>query len=300
MCESNVFIHHCGNCEWEKAYLNSNDVVISREHTVSRKNLLKRWGFHVQPQAAAVDRPSESRTGRRKGKNLIRLGGNGAHIKRQVRHNARVGLIATAGARSNCACAGRVRGATRIVPDDARNVIDIVDGGARRDPASAQPVVTGIGVGLDNDIDTLANGDEHAIGGVGNNGDEVGGDDGEGVAVNGELEVAIDGDVDEANAVRRAGLEDGLELRAQDAGAGGVGGGRAVVGVGAVDQAAIEGWWSTLSGGLVPEFPNVGVVPVAEEEHAEIFIVICSSRTVEDLRAGLAKRFLDENLGDRG
>lgn len=222
-CESTVFITRCDHeREGRKAYINSNDVVIGREHTVPRKNLLQRRCLHVQPQATAVNRPSESRSGRRKRKRLVSLRGNGAHIQRQVRHDARVGLVAAAGARSDGARARRVRGAARIIAHNTGDVVGIVDGGARGYPAPAQPVVAGVGVGLDKDIDALADGHEHAVGGVGHDRDEVRGDDGEGMAVNGELEVAVEGDVDEADAVGRAGLEDGLVLGAQDAGAGGV------------------------------------------------------------------------------
>lgn len=264
-------------------HINSNDIVISGEHAVACEDPLKRRGAHVEPQAAAVDCPCKGAGSGSKGKDLICLRGKVAHIERQVWYDALVGLVAAAGAGSDRGRARRVRRAARIVPYDAGDVVGPVDGRARGQPAGAEPVVACSGVGLDEHVDALSDGHQHAVGLVGHNGHKVGADDGEGVAVNGELEVSVNGHVDEPEAVRGAGLEDGLELGAQHAGAGRVRGGRAVVGVGAVDQAAIERGRGAEDGGGIPEVPDIRVVPVAEEECAKILVIVCGGRAVESL-----------------
>lgn len=79
---------------------------------------------------------------------------------------------------------GGVRGAARVVADDTTNVVGIIIVGAGGLRDSAEPVVGGGLVGLDNDIVTLANTDAEDLGGVRDNWNQVHGDDSDVMAIN--------------------------------------------------------------------------------------------------------------------
>lgn len=268
------------------AYIDGDHVVFGGEDVITGHDLLNGGVGPVEEQAAAVDGPGEVGA-EDKVERLVGDGGDVADVDGEVGHEALEGLVAARGARGDGGDGRWIGGAPGVVAHDAGDVVGIEVGGAGRDPAGAQPVVAGAGGGLDDEVDALAHGDGDAVGGVGDDGDEVGADDGQVVAVDGELEVAIGGGIDEADAVLLAGLEDGLVLGAEDALAGVVAEEGAVVRVGAVDEAVLEGRGAA-GARRVPEAEGGVVRPVVEEEHAEVLIVVGRRGAVEDLfRRGL-------------
>lgn len=92
--------------------------------------------------------------------------------------------------------------------------------------------------------------------------------------------MTIGSSVDDSEAVLLASLESSLPLGsiAQTVG---VGGGGAVVGVGAIDQAVLHSRRATILD-RVPQRKGLRMAPVAEDHHAEILIVVSGGRTVQD------------------
>lgn len=142
--------------EIQDTYLDSNNIVLSRKYAVTRHNLINCRCRPVEDQAAGIDRPLECRASHRKSHQLVCLAGDSSHIKRQVGHDALKGLVTTARASDDSARTRGVRGAAIVIPNDCRNVVDVVDGRAVADPATSQPVVARIGIGLDDDINALS------------------------------------------------------------------------------------------------------------------------------------------------
>ncbi|TKW55332.1 hypothetical protein CTA1_12764 [Colletotrichum tanaceti] len=165
------------------------------------------------------------------------------------------------------------------VGDDAPDVVDsgVVGAGRLGDGADPEGVGGGGLVGVDDDVVALAHGDVEHGGLVGDDGDEVGGDDLHGVVVDGELPVGVDGGVDEPQAVGGAGGPGDVVAPARL--------GRRVVvdgvDVGAVDEAVVEGRGPFRLGGVV-ELVDGLVVPVVEEEHAEVLVVVGGGGAVDD------------------
>ena len=126
----------------------------------------------------------------------------------------------------------------------------------------------------------LADRNLEAVGWVAFDGHEVVGNDGEGMAVNGELEDAVDGDVDELEEVLCLRLEDYFKLLAA-AGAFRVGRPRAVKIVGAVDQTALESR-SVAEFGGVPAVEGLNVGLILKEKSAEVFVIVTVRRAVDD------------------
>lgn len=201
--------------------VHSHRVVLRRKYRVPVQELHERRVGPVQVQAAAVERPLEVRI-RLVTQTLQRLRRTRqrADIERQVRHQALVRLVPARRGLRDVARGRWVGGTTAVVSHDAQHARGVEVGRARINPAAAEPVVAGGGGGGHHDVVPLADGDEHAVGCVGLDGDEVVRDHGQVVPVNGELEVCLRGNVDEANEVALAGSECGFVPGAEDTGTG--------------------------------------------------------------------------------
>lgn len=263
--------------------LHNDDVVVGREVRLAVHHSGEGRVLPVNLQTAAVEGPLEPVAASGKVQALGSDFVDGADIHSQVRNEIRYGLVSTGLSLGDGAGGGGVGSAGAIVANDTGDTIGVGVVAAGGVPLCAQPVVARVSVGLDNDIVTLAHANSDGIGGVGGESNKIVTNDGEVVAVNGELEVAIGSGVDNSDAVLLASLENSLPLGSV-AQAVGVGGGRAVVGVGAVDETALHSRRATVLG-RVPEFKGLGVAPVIEEHHAEIDIVVSSGRAVQDQAA---------------
>ena len=91
--------------------------------------------------------------------------------------------------------AGWSGGIDRVVGPDRAGVVEDVAQAAGGD-VGAEPVVAFGLVGVDDDVVALADGEEDGFSGVGDDGDEVGGDDLEFVAVEGDTNRGVDRDID--------------------------------------------------------------------------------------------------------
>ena len=100
-----------------------------------------------------------------------------------------------------------------VVVHDAFDVARVVELGAGLLVVGAHPVVAWFLIGFDEDVVALADVDVEDVGLVGHDGDKVGGDDGELVAIDVELEGRLDGSVDDADQMSLAGLEIHLKAR---------------------------------------------------------------------------------------
>lgn len=260
--------------------LHNDDVVVGREVGLAVHHAGKGRVLPVNLQTAAVEGPLEP--GATGGK-VQALGSDfvdSADIQSQVRNQIRHGLVSTGLGLGDGAGGGGVGSAGAIVANNTGNTIGVGVVAAGGVPLCAQPVVAGGSVGLDNDIVTLTHANLNGIGGVGDESNKIVTNDGEVVAVNGELEVAIGSGVDNSDAVLLASLENSLPLGSV-AQAVGVSGGRAVVGVGAVDETVLHSRRATVLD-CVPEGKGLGVTPVIEEHHAKIDIVVSGGRAVQD------------------
>lgn len=164
------------------------------------------------------------------------------------------------------------------VGDDTLDVVGavVVRAGSLGDGAHPE-VVGGVGlVGSDDDVVALAHAHVEDGGGVGRDGDKVGSDDSHGVVVNHELPVGVDGSVDESHAVGGTGGPGHVEA---GTGLGGVA--VIAVDVGAVDETVVESRGTGGLGGGVELIDGL-VVPVVQEDHAEVLIVVGSGGTVDD------------------
>lgn len=258
--------------------LHNDDVVVGREVGLAVHHAGEGRVLPVNLQTAAVEGPLEPVAASGKVQALGSDFVDSADIHSQVRNQISHGLVSTGLSLGDGAGGGGVGSAGAIVANDTGDTIGVGVVAAGGVPLCAQPVVARGSVGLDNDIVTLSHANLDGIGGVGVESNKVVANDGEVVAVNGELEVSIGGGVDNSDAVLLASLENSLPLGSV-AQAGGVGGGRAVEGVGAVDETVLHSRRATILD-CVPKFEGLGVAPVVEEHHAEIDIVVSGGRTV--------------------
>lgn len=216
------------------------------------------------------------------------LGGHaadGTDVEGQVRDEGGGDLVATASAALDVRDRSGLRGAAGVVADDGGGGVAPgggVDGG-RAVGTGAEPVVARGGVGLDDDVVALGDGDLHDLGLVRLDGDQVGTDDGELVAVDGELKVGVGSDVDHADQVLLAGLKDHLKLLAA-ADTVGVRAAAAVEGVGAVDEGVLGSGRGTLAGRCRPALKGRLVEVVLEEEHTHVDVIVVGGRSVDDHR----------------
>lgn len=251
-------------------FVDRDDVVVQREASVAVNDLQQGGALPVQREVAAVEGPLEPGTTRGEVELLEGGGRQVGHVQGEMRDEALQGLVAAGLGGGDGRAGGWVRGAVGVVAHDARDVVGVAVGAASADPLRAEPVVVGGGVGFHDDIVPLAYGHGESVGGVGDDGNEIVADDGQVMAIDGELEVAVRSDVDHAEAVLLAGLEDSLKL-----------GTGAIVRVGAVDETVLHGGWAAILG-RVPEGESWGVGPVAEGEDAQVFVVVGSGRPVQD------------------
>jgi len=107
-----------------------------------------------------------------------------------------------------------VRGAGEaVVVHNAFDIARVVELGASLLVVGTHPVVARFLIGLDEDVVALADVDVEDVGLVRDDRNKVGGDDGELVAIDVELEGRLDGSVDDADQVSLARLEVHLEAR---------------------------------------------------------------------------------------
>lgn len=260
--------------------VDNDDVVVGREVGLAVLNAGEGRVLPVNLQTAAVEGPLEPGAA---GGKVQALGGDlvdGADIQRQVRNQISHGLVSTGLSLGDAAGGGGVGSAGAIVANNTGDTIGVGVVAAGGVPLCAQPVVSSLSVGLDNDIITLAHANLDGIGGVGDESNKIVANNSEAVAVNGELEVSVGSGVDNSDAVLLASLENSLPLGSVTQ-AVGVSGGRAVEGVGAVDEAVLHSRRATVLD-RVPQFESLRVAPVVEEHHAEILIVVSGGRTVQD------------------
>ena len=90
------------------------------------------------------------------------------------------------------------------------------------------------------------------------------------MVVDGKLEVCISGTIDETKAVTGSGNKRSFKARAS-----------IIIDVGPIDQAIVQSWWTILSSFHCQDICS-RVRPIVEEEIAEIFIVICGSRAIDN------------------
>jgi len=252
----------------------------------------------VEDEARGVDGPLEDGAG---GEAEIFKdevgGGDVGDVEGKVGDCGGEGLVKAVSGGGDGGVGGGGGGRGGVIPDDACDGGDVGIGRAAVDPAAAEPVFGeggGGGFGFNDDVVALPDGDLDAVGGIVPDGDEVVGDDGEAVAVDAELKDAVDGDVDEAEEIFLAGLEDHFELLAA-ANALGVSGAGAVEGVGAVDQAALKGR-GTAKLRDVPSVESFDMRPVLEEESTEVLVVVPVCWAVEYYATEEALRVLQTEV----
>lgn len=165
----------------ESAYLDGNNVILGREDGLVVDDLKDGWVGPVKVQTAGVDGPLEV-AGEDEAKTLDGEIGNIGDIKSEVRNEVAGVFVTTAGVHLDGAGGGWVCSAGGVVSNDAGHVIWIRVASASGRPAGAEPVVSSISGGFDNDIVSLANGNEDRIGLIGDDRNQVMSDDGERVA----------------------------------------------------------------------------------------------------------------------
>lgn len=174
-----------------RTHVNGDDIVVGRVRGVVCHHLHDGRGLPVELEAAAVEGPLEPGAAGGEAELLQGDLADGADVEGDAGDEAGGGLVVAGLRGGDDALRGRVGGAGGVVADDAGDVIGVGVGGAGAHPLSAEPVVAGGLVGLDNHVVALADADGDGVGDEGLNGDEVVGDDGEVVAVDGELEVGV-------------------------------------------------------------------------------------------------------------
>lgn len=179
-------------------------------------------------------------------------------------------VIAAVGVRP--AGSGRSRNIDTVVVEDAGDVEGVLVGAGTRGLGDrAQPVVVGRLISLDNDIVSLANTNVDGLSGEGLDRDQISSDDSQGVVVDAEAEVRVEGRVDEAETGAGSGGNGSLEL------------GTASIseGIGSVDKSVLRG---RRSGGLGLLEEGVGslVVPVRKQQSALVVIIGSGGRAVDD------------------
>ena len=232
--------------------LDGHDVVFGREDALSIEDLLDCGIRPVKKQTTGVDGPLEVGV-KDEAEFLDGEIGYICHVDCQMRNKTCGWFIETVRSGCDAACRGRVCGTPSVISHNTGDVGRIGVHGARADPSAAEPVVAWRRVGFDYHVVALAYGDLHVVGGVWIDGDQVGADDGQAVAVDAELELSVDGYVDEADEVLPSSLEHYFVLGTA-ANAEGIVGllGCAIPSVGAVDQARLQCRRGTLFG-RVPE-----------------------------------------------
>lgn len=259
-------------------YVDSNDVVLRGEDGLVVEDLQQSRGLPVQDQAAGVDGPPEV-VGKFETQQLLGDDGDVGHVERHMGHQALERLIAAALGRDNGRVARRVSLVGLVVSDNASDVGCVAVVRAGRVPTRSQPVVAGLGVGLDDDVVPLADADQDAVRLVGDDRDKVGGDDSQAMAVDGELKVAVGRDVDNAHTVLLSSLKVDFKLLAT-ADTLLIGRAGAVERVCAVDEAVLHDGRTTLPG-LVPQGEGLGMRPVLEEHGSQVLVIVGRSRTVD-------------------
>ena len=167
-----------------------------------------------------------------------------------------------------------------LIAHDSSEVVGIGGFDARGNMSAAHPVVTRFGVGLDDDVVALAIVDEDAVGGEGDDGDEIRSDNGHLVAVDAPLVPCLGRQIDKSHAVLLAGFEDDFEFLAgaNACWIGLVAGSR----VHTVDESSGKSLFCRAEvGHRCPVLPCSPVFPIGEEDGAEIFIVLGCSRAVD-------------------
>jgi len=150
---------------------------------------------------------------------------------------------------------------------------------------------------LNDNIGTLTDTKSDDVGGVGNNGDEIVGNDSELMSIDRELLYTLSGGVDEAEEMLLARLE--LELGETSVGSAGSGGVGARVVILALDQVVVGEWWrvGACVHGLVDEDLVVGVIPIAEDDRTHVNVVRLSLRTVDNNGTKSTTRVLSRVMG---
>lgn len=258
----------------------SDDVVVQREVGLAIHHASKSRVLPVNLQAAAVECPLEPIAA---GGKAQAFGGNlvdNSDIQRQVRDKVRYSLVSAALSLGDGADSGWIGSARAVIAHNASDTVCILVVAASRIPLCAQPVVARSGISLNDDVVALAHADAHGFCGVGDNWDEIVANNGQIVAVNRELEVAVGSGVDDPDAILLASLKGSLPFGSV-AQALCVGRSRTVECVCAVDETVLHGRWPSVLHNI-PQGKCLGVTPVVEEHHAKVLIVVSRGRTIQD------------------
>lgn len=160
---------------------------------------------------------------------------------------------------------GWVGGGRAVVADDGGRV-RVVGGAAEAGAAKGdvEPVVVDGLARVDGHIVALADADKEAVGCVGVDGHQVGGDDGHGVVDQRHLQVVLDAGVDEPEAVALAWrqADGGVLARA-----------RLGVHIGAVDEHVVAGW-RAVALGVEDDLVGRLVVVVREHQGAQVDVIV--------------------------
>lgn len=242
--------------------VNRDDVVVQGESGVAFNHLQQGGVLPVQFETAAVDGPLEPGAAGGEVDLLIDVGRQVADVQGELWNEARYRLVVAGPFGGDARVGGRLRGAAGIVAHDTSDSIRVAIGAAGVDPLRAKPVIASFGVGLNDDIVPLTIRDGNGVGGIRNKGNKIVADNSQAMAVDGELEVAVRGSVDQTETVLLAGLEHSLILGATVA-----------VRVCAVDEAVFHGGRTT---GLdrIPKSKGLCVGPVTKEEGTEVLVVV--------------------------
>jgi len=186
-----------------------------------------------------------------------------------VRHKV-LGLVGAAVFVVVCG-SGRLSSRATIVDYAADVVLVVILGACGLRDGSHPEVVSHVSlISCYNDVVSLTHTDADNGSFIRFDGYKIGCNDSHGVVVDHELPMGVDSGVDEANAVRSAGGEGNIVAMTAVSES-----------VGAVDQTVVENWRTIHLGGEV-ELINRLVVPVVEEEHTQVLVVVCRGRSIDD------------------
>ncbi len=265
------------------AYINRNDVVLSGEDCIIVEDTLERRIAPVKYQAAAVDRPCEQRLMCKSHTELLDgRASNVANVKFHVWNQAFQPLVNASGRSIDGTHTSWIAGADGVIPNDTCGVFRVVVCNARAGihPMGSQPVVTRWSICLDNDIVPLSSIDNNTVGVVWLDRDKVVGNHFELMAVNTELELAVGGDVDQADQVLLARLENRLGFLAPT-NATLIPNCRAVECVGSIDKEIAERLGNAIFLFVTPGAEGRYVRPVLKKQRIEVLVIISCRRTVE-------------------
>lgn len=161
-----------------------------------------------------------------------------------------------------------------FVRKNGANVAIVVVGPTSRSVLrfGAKPIASGRLICRDDHIIALADSNEDPRSIIRNDWHKVCGDDSHGVAVERELEVAIDTGVDESQSMFLTRSQGGTRIRATRSGS-----------HGAIDQAVVGSRRKRVAmHGQERSRPDCRIVPIRDCQRSEIFIVVRSSRSVDD------------------